>query len=218
MCFMIRLGTVVLVSALCLGACGGDDDGDGKGGGVETGLDKDAKLSSLDSNDAAKVCTSLADSFNNVIPESAKKRITCSVLALPLSIKASASGQIEGDIPKCKELVTKCMNGETISSAPPAIDVDEAFISEDQCKADASESLAGCDATVGEFESCADAMLGQLSKRFDIVTCDALSDIQGLMNMSSDDLQLENIPECKALSSKCPDIDFGGSASESSGA
>jgi hypothetical protein len=216
MCFMIRLGTVVLLGSLCLVACGGDDDdGDGSGGGVDTGLPPDAKLSSIDSGDAEKVCMSLAKSFNNVLTESDKKRITCTILALPLSIKASTSGQIEGDIPKCKELVAKCGKGETISSAPPAIDIDQVFINEQQCtEGSATDGLAMCDATVAEFESCAKAMLSQLSKRFDIITCDALSDIEGLMNMNSEDLEIDNQPECKALSTKCPDIDFSGGSDE----
>ena len=215
---MIRTGTVVLLSALCLVACGGDDDGGGSGGGIETGLPKDDKLSALDSADAEKVCKSLASGFNSVLTESDKKRITCTILAIPLSITVSGSGEIAGDIPKCKELVTKCGNGETISSAPPAIDVDEVFINESQCTdGSTNENLSSCDATVSEFESCANAMLSQLSKRFDIITCDALSDIEGLMNMDSDDLEIQNQPECKALYTKCPDIDFGGGEDESSG-
>lgn len=214
---MIRSGTVVLLSALCLIACGGDDDGDGSGGGVETGLPKDEKLSALDSADAEKVCKSLASSFNSVLTESDKKRISCTVLALPLSITVSASGEIAGDIPKCKELVTKCNNGETISSAPPAIDVDAAFINESQCTdGSTEENLSSCDATVAEFESCANAMIKKLDKSFDVISCDALSDIKGLMNMSTEDLEIQNQPECEALYTKCPDIDFSGD-SESSG-
>lgn len=214
---MIRSGTVALLSALCLIACGGDD-GDGSGGGVDTGLPKNEKLSALDSADAEKVCKSLASSFNSVLTESDKQRISCTVLAIPLSIKVSASGKIEGDIPKCKELVAKCGNGEKISSAPPAFEVDDVLIDESQCTdGSANENLSSCDATVGEFESCADGMLSQLDERFDIITCDSLSDIEGLMNMNADELEIQNQPECKALYTKCPDMDFGGGASESSG-
>jgi hypothetical protein len=215
---MIKLGTVVLLGSLCLVACGGDDDGGGSGGGVETGLSKDAKLSSLDSGDTQKVCMSLADSFNNVLSDSDKKRITCTVLALPLSIKVGADSKLEGDIPKCKELVAKCSNGETISSAPPAIDVDEVFIQEDSCKDGTGiQGLDTCDATVGEFEPCANALLGEFSKRFDIITCDALSDIEGLMNMNGDEFKAENLPACKPIVAECPDIDFGGGEEESGG-
>jgi hypothetical protein len=205
---------------LCL-ACGGDGDDDGKGGGsgggVDTGLESDAKLSSLDEADAQKACMGLADSFNSVLTKSDKQRITCTILALPLSIKASSSGEIEGDIPKCKELVTKCNNGEMISSAPPAIDVDAVFIDESQCMAEESnENFSSCDATVAEFESCAEAMLDKLSERFDIISCDALSDIEGLMNMNSEDLEIQNQPECEALYSKCPNIDFSGESESES--
>jgi hypothetical protein len=104
----------------------------------------------------------------------------------------------------------KCSNGETISSQPPAIDVDQEFIDESSCTdGSASENFTGCDATVAEFEGCANAMKKALAKRFDIITCDALSDIEGLMKMSGEELELDNQPECKGLVEKCPDIDFG---------
>jgi hypothetical protein len=215
---MIRSRTALLLSALLLAACGGDDDGDGGGGGVSTGLPKDEKLSTLDADDSEKLCTNLAESFNDVLSDADKKRINCVVLALPLSITIGNDGKIAGDIPKCKDLVMKCSNGESISTQPPAIDVDQVFIDENSCTdGSSSEQLAGCDATVAEFESCASAMKKALSKRFDIITCDALSDIEGLMKMSADDIELDNQPECKSLVEKCPDIDFG-AGSESEGA
>jgi hypothetical protein len=212
---MKRLGTVLLLGSLGLAACGGDGDGGGSGGGVETGLDSDAKLSSLDEGDAQQACMALADSFNSVLTESDRKRITCTILALPMSVKLGEGNKLEGDIPKCKELVSKCNDGETISSAPPAFDIEEVFIDDAQCKEDSTnENFSSCDATVAEFESCAEAMLKQLSKRFDVISCDALSDIEGLMNMDSEELEIQNQPECKALYSKCPNIDFSGSESE----
>jgi hypothetical protein len=194
-----------------LAACGGDDDGDGGGGGVSTGLPKDEKLSSLDADDSEKLCTNLAASFNGVLSDADKKRINCTVLALPLSITVGTDGKIAGDIPKCKELVTKCSNGETISTQPPALDVDQVFIDANSCSdGSGTEGFADCDATVAELESCASAMKKALSGRFDIINCDALSDIEGLMNMNTEDLEIDSQAECKSLVEKCPDIDFGG--------
>jgi hypothetical protein len=209
---MIRTWTAVSVCALSLIACG--DDG---GNHVSSGLPANEKLSSLDTGDAQQLCKSLASSFNNVVSDSDRKRIACTVLALPLSVKESSTGQIQADVPKCKSLVTRCLNGETISTEEPAFEVADEFIDEASCTdAKASENLAGCEASVSEFETCANAILGALSGKFDIISCDSLSDPEGIMEMSTDDLELASHPECKQLNSKCPNIDFGGSSDASS--
>jgi hypothetical protein len=213
---MIRSRTVLFVSALLLAACGGDDDGGGGGGGVDTGLPPNEKLSALDADDSEKLCMNLAESFSTVLSAADKKRINCVVLALPLSVTIGADGKIAGDIPKCKDLVMKCSNGETISTQPPAIDVDQEFIDANSCTdGTATENFTDCDATVAEFESCAGAMKKALSSRFDIINCDALSDIEGLMNMNSEDIEIDSQPECKSFVEKCPDVDFGGGESSS---
>jgi hypothetical protein len=205
-----------MVSLLVLAACGGDDD-DGGGTNVSTGLPKTSKLSSLDAGDAKQLCTSLASSFNGVLSDSDKKRITCTVLALPLSI-TQVNGKIAGDVPKCQQLVQKCMSGDKISEEDPAIDLDQKFISEDSCdEKQATESLASCDASVSEFESCASAMLTTFSAQYDIFDCKSLSDPEKLMmDATGGGLEIESLPECKALNSKCPDLDFGGGNDDSS--
>jgi hypothetical protein len=209
---MIRTWTVVSVCALQLIACGGDDDNH-----VSSGLPANEKLSSLDDADAQKLCKSLASSFNNVLSDSDKKRITCTALAVPLSVKQSSTGKIEGDVAKCKGLVTRCLNGETISTAEPGLDVDQEFIDESSCTdANASDNLAGCDAKVSEFESCASAMLDAVSGQFDIISCDSLSDPEKFMEDSSKGPELDTLPACKSLNSKCPDLDFGDSDDDDS--
>jgi hypothetical protein len=208
---MIRTWAVVSVCALHIIACGDDDDSH-----VSSGLPASSKLSSLDDAQAQKLCKSLASSFNNVVSDSDKKRISCTVLALPLSIKQSSTGKVEGDVPKCKGLVTRCLNGETISTAEPAFEVQDEFIDESSCtEANASENLAECDASVSEFESCASAMLDAVSGQFDIISCDSLSDPEKLMEMTSEGPELDTLPQCKALNTKCPDLEFGDSSDDS---
>lgn len=199
-----RTGTAVLVCALQLLGCG-DDDGDDH---VSSGLPANEKLSSLDADDAEQLCTSLAKSFNGILSDADKQRISCTVLALPLSIKASSDGKIEGDITKCKDVVSRCLKGEKVSDAEPAIDLDDTLVDEKSCtEAKNAENFSSCEASVRDFERCADAMLDALRGKFDIISCDSLSDPEKLMEMVSEDL--DNPAECKTLDSKCPDLDFG---------
>ena len=199
---------VGLALVLLAGACGGDDE---SGNRVTTGLPANEKLSTLDDSDAQQLCTSLADSFNNMLSDSDRKRISCTVAALPSSISVTASGEIKGDVAGCKQLVSKCMNGESVGTGEPAFEVGEEFIDASSCSdPHASEGLAGCEASVSEFESCASAMLETLSDRFAIIDCASLSDPKQLQNMSSsEDLTLEAQPACEPLSTKCPGIEFG---------
>jgi hypothetical protein len=196
-----------VLGVLLLAGCGDDDGG---GTEVESGLPADAKLSSLDSGDAQKLCKSMADSFNDVLSDDDLKKISCVVLAVPLSIKAGAGGEVEGDIPKCKDLVSRCMKGETISSEDPEFAPPEEFVAESECSAaSVSDNFEGCEANVGEFESCASGMLSSLSDRFDIFDCETLRDPKKLLEMDSEGLDLESNPRCEALYEKCPNIDFG---------
>lgn len=207
-----RQGTAVLFCALQLFACGGDDDsGNGGGGGVDTGLPTSDKLSSLDPADGKKVCESLATSFNSILSDADKKRISCVVLALPQSISASSDGKLVGDVSKCDGLVAKCENGEKISDQPPAFEVEDKFIDENECtEANASANFNGCEATVGEFEECVNQMRSLFLAKFKLIACASLSDPQKLMTEVGADVDIKSEPKCQALSTKCPDVEFGG--------
>jgi hypothetical protein len=203
----------VLVCALHLVACGDDS-----GGGVSSGLPPTEKLSSLDTADAQQLCTTVAKSFNNLLSTSDKKRITCTALAAPLSVTESSSGQIQGDIAKCKDLVTRCLNGEDLGTGGSTTSfLPDQFIDESSCTdASSGEQFNGCDASVSEFESCANALRDTLSGQLAIISCDSLSDPEKLMNMNSNDVSAESQPECKTLTSKCPDLSFGDSSGDMS--
>ena len=204
---MIRhLRVVPLACLMWLLSCGDDDGG---GTTVKSGLPATEKLSSLDDADAKKLCTSLADSFNNVLSQDELERIACTVLALPLSIKQGSGGKIEGDVAKCKMLVSMCLDGEEISDEEPAFTPPEGdLIDEATCEnAKTDANLDSCEANVGELERCASAQLRALSSRFDAFKCESLSDPEKLMEMVDEDP--EDAPECESFYEKCPDVSFG---------
>jgi hypothetical protein len=204
---MLKRARAAGLIGLCLFAGCGDDDGGSK---VSSGLPPNEKLSALDSAEAQKLCLSLADGLNGIVTENDRKRIACTVLAVPLSVTQSGD-KIQGDVSKCQMLVSKCMGGEKISSQPPEFELPESFVEENQCNAaNASSNLDGCDASVSEFENCADAIIGALDAQLAILDCKSLSDPEKLMDMDSSGLEIDSQPACKPLGDKCPDIDFGG--------
>lgn len=200
-----QLRTAGVIGFCLFAGCGGDDGG----GKVSSGLPPDEKLSALDTADAQKLCRSLADGLSGVLTDDERERIACTVLAVPLSVTQSG-GKVQGDVAKCQMLVSKCMGGEKISSQPPGFELPDSFIDENQCSAaEASENLEGCEASVSEFENCADAFIGALDTTLAVLDCKSLSDPEKLMNMDSDALEIESMPACKPLETKCPDISFG---------
>jgi hypothetical protein len=208
-----RMGTVVLVGALLLIACGDDDDSH-----VSSGLPANEKLSGLNQDDQQTLCESFASSFNSVLSDSDKKRITCTAQALPQSITESDSGEIKGDVSKCKDLVSRCEKGENIGTGNAGIDVDSAHIdAKTSCTEEKnSDNFSSCDATVSDFESCASAAISGLSDKFDLIDCAALSDPEALMSKLSEEYDVEKLPECKHLYTDCPDIEFGDSSEDDS--
>ncbi|HKU38801.1 MAG TPA: hypothetical protein VJR89_11660 [Polyangiales bacterium] len=194
---------------LLIASCGGDDDG-----GVSSGLPPDEKLSALDGADAKKLCSSMAEGVNGVVSADDRERIACTVLAAPLSVTMSGS-EIKGDVAKCKMLVDKCLSGDEISDEDPSFELPETFIDEKaECtESKASAKLESCDATVSEFESCADGLIGALQDQLAILDCETLKDPKKLLEGNDDEdnpLEIDKQPACKALVAKCPDIDFGG--------
>jgi hypothetical protein len=207
-----RQGTAVLFCALSLFACGGDDDSGngGGGGGVDTGLSSSEKLSSLDGAEGKKVCESLATSFNTILSASDRKKISCTVLALPLSITANASGMLTGDVAKCDGLVAKCMNGEKISDEAPVFEVDDEFVDANECtEANATANFSSCEATVGEFEQCVNQMRSLFLAKFKLIACASIADPAKLMAEAGADIDIEAEPKCEALTTKCPDLELG---------
>ena len=198
-----RATPVLWLSVLaCQLSCG---DSSGGGSGVVSGLPAEQKLSSLDGDDAKKLCLSFADGLNNVISASERKNIQCASLAIPLSV-TETGGELKGDITKCKQLVDRCLSGETISEEDP-IELDAQLFDPMQCdSANVDEDLSSCEATVANFESCAGAVVNELSHRLHLISCDSLSDIENVRAMISEDFDTANLAQCDALETSCPDL------------
>ena len=180
------------------------DSGDG-GGGISTGLPASQKLSSLDNAEAKKVCTGVARGFNNLLPASEKRTIECASQAIPLSYDEATN---KGDVAKCKQLVERCLNGETISEEE-GVELEQ-LVDEEQCdEPDANAGLMKCDATVGDLESCGNALIDEYASRIRLIDCDNLADIENTRKKVEAELDPAKIPACKTIATDCPEIELG---------
>lgn len=201
-----RLTTVACVFLLAwAGGCG-----DAGSPAIASGLPADQKLSTLDDPGVKRLCSSLADGFNHAYGAAEKKRFNCNALAIPLSIDDSNPSQPRGDVAMCKQLVTRCLNGESISSEKPPLDPDADVFDTAQCDEaqGTGTELKQCAANVSSFEGCANALLDESVRRLSIIDCDGLVDVDRLKAMATADLDISGLPECKVLTSQCPDLEL----------
>jgi hypothetical protein len=199
-----------LLAIAASGACGGDD-GDSGNTGVSTGLPSATKLSSLSDANTVQVCSKVAMAFNNLLPTSELKRITCVGNAVT-SIAEDSKGQVDSsDIPMCKQLSDDCLSSDDIKEEDLVLDVAD----ETECKtANTNDTFGNCAATVADYESCVGRIMSELRTRLRSLTCDVLNDIGKLDETLNGDIDVSAAPECQALKSKCPKVNLTVSAAD----
>jgi len=145
------------------GAAGTSGTG-GTGGTVpvNTGLPPSKVLSSLTAAEGQTLCNSLVQTTQSVFGNGQLERFTCTISALPTSIRQNASGMAELDRAACEQSVSSCIaeGGETTAQNNCA-------------EADLSMAFAGCEATVSELQACLGASLALMRALIQQVTCSA---------------------------------------------
>jgi hypothetical protein len=202
------IGSICALSCLLL-ACG-DDEG---GNRVSTGLPEDKQLSELTVDDLMMACESASASFGNIVSEEESKRIDCTAGAIPASFTIK-DGKASGDVAKCKQLVNECLAAGP-SSGPNEGPIDTDLGAKMDCSADGTaEQFEGCTATVGEYEDCVNAAIGEFERFFTMINCDSLANPEMVRENVSAGIDIGALPACKGLPAKCPHLSFGGEDDE----
>jgi hypothetical protein len=205
----VRVTSTALLICTLAASCGDDD-----GGGVTTGLPPDQALAELDAEDSRAACEAVADGLDGVLSADERKRIECTAQALPMSITASGTAQPQVDVAECRDLVRRCVGGESIGGGADAPSFDLDFSRDVDCDADEMRTqFANCSATVAEYENCLNAALAQMDRFFAMIDCDALADLEA-GESPADGLDIASLPACEMLADECPQIDLGGGSSE----
>jgi len=192
-----------VLALLSVAACGGDDDGNG---GVVTGLPAEQKLSTLSDADVKKACQSVNDRASAVITPDVLKRALCAQAGATFSVTYS-NGTATADVDKCQEFANSCINSTEVEQddgTDDDIDVD----AENDCEDASAADLAGCEATVGEYESCINAVLSKTQQMLAEMTCQNAEKISS-EEYSNDEADPAEIPQCQVVMTKCPDTTLG---------
>jgi hypothetical protein len=194
----VGLCAVALAIFAVAPACGGDDDSPN---GIDTGLAADRKLSSLSDGDVQNACRSINQGAAVAITPAELVRAAC----LPAGVQAGltiSGSDVSIDVTKCQKAVDAC-----VAEDEDETEADVDYMNDDDCDEASAEDLQGCDATVGELETCFNIMLNQTQQQLSAATCQNAENLdeQGYAN----ELDPENIPECMSLRTKCPDAQLG---------
>jgi len=198
------IAVMVAVSVACGLACGGDDDG----GAVSTGLPASTRLSELDAQQVMDACGEIVVSLDAALT-SELERFNCTLRAVPMSISVTLSGQTMGDAAKCRELRDRCLAGEDIGGNVQPVTV-QPVGSQINCTSPAAVAASqSCEATVGEYESCLDAIVANAQTSFRRLDCSLVADPSQLQNA----MQPPPPPQpqvCADLDARCPQLGIGG--------
>jgi hypothetical protein len=196
-----RKHLICCVLALCgVAACGGDDDANG----IVTGLPAEQKLSTLTDADVKKACQSINAGTNGIVTPAALKRAICVPLGVEAAVTYSNGGATSLDVSKCQEVVDSCVNSGSDDVDEEVVEVEE----DDDCDQASADDVKGCEATVGEYETCINLVLSEAQRRLAELTCQNVEKLSS-EEYSNDELDPSQIPQCQTVMSKCPDTSLG---------
>jgi hypothetical protein len=169
-----------LVAAIVsLSGCG-DDDGDRP---YRSGVDEEENVSTLDDDDKAQICRTLDAHVDVTISLDEVTRLAC----LPAAVLLG--GSAEG----CERLLNEC-----VQNAPPPVRVRADANAERAC----FDSLAECNANVGQLESCVNVSLDAALDFLERVTCSRFDDDEVRSKAES----MQTAQGCADLRASCDDF------------
>lgn len=196
---MAQRWIAVVVLMVSAAACGGD--GGGGGGSISTGLPPDQKLSALDDAEAKQACQGLSDGFSAIFTPNALLKEQCAATAIQASA-SSVNGEVTVDVQKCQQMSDAC-----VANPPAGYSDAGAVAGDDDCStASADAQLKSCDATVHEYEVCANAVVAELQHVLAGYTC---TNWKTVVN-TDENLDFSSLPECKTFQDECPDVPLMG--------
>ena len=197
------IGVLLCGVGMCVLSCGGGDDG---GGAVSSGLPPSTMLSELTAEQVMDSCQNLVADLDATLTEE-RRRFNCTLRAIPMSISVTLAGQATGDPAKCRDLRDRCLGGEDIGGNQPPEPAPVG--SQIQCGAPAAVAAAqSCDATVGAYEGCLNAIVANVQTAYRALDCSLVTEPGELQDL----MQPPPPPQpklCADLDAQCPQLGIG---------
>jgi len=174
---------ILLLTVPACGSRGGGPDGSAVDK-VDTGLPESQSLADLDGKDASQFCEALADALLNLDIE---EWCIGTFLLIAHDFKVPVSSM------ECEDGLTECVSGLTS-------DLEDLS----WCLELVETAFDSCDATVGDFETCATYNLGASGELFAGLTCDDADDSAAIDDLAErSESIMENEPAACARVEAC---------------
>lgn len=187
-----------------LGTVGGGVPG-GSVGGTSTApippsLSRGDLVSELTPAEVSALCSTLDAELSAAVSEDDAQRLSCTLLALFVSLGSDGAGGTVVDRAACQAAFDDCVSSDSGST-----------VTTSSCDgAGLASAAAGCPTTVGDFADCTHASAQQLARAVDTFNCAAFSSpalvdeaLAGPMDVAA----------CTSIESECPALLEGGSSS-----
>jgi hypothetical protein len=174
------------LAIFALGGCGGSSDSDGRPR-VDTGLPETKQLGELDDTEAGQACNATASALSAEFSAARQLEYFCTTLAL-VTTQTSTT---------CESQKNDCVQN------PP-----DSFVAEDisfDCSTATASGLEGCQATVGELETCTEDLVIQTRTSLSIFNCSLAGDPEAL-EQAAMSVPEERPPTCQSISETCPTL------------
>jgi len=189
---LIAVSIVSLVVVAVVAAC--DDDSGTVNSGVPLLSGDTAKpVNEVTTQEAKAWC----ESYKAKASEMYDTTTQCEIAGLMVAMMAGGA-----DIAtQCNAVKEQCLAnpGEYLEEQDddPAAEID--------CDGTMNDDLKDCDATVGEFNACYDALIVEGQKVMNKISCNmSMEDMMAMQDFS--EFGPEQVPACKPLMDKCPEL------------
>jgi hypothetical protein len=163
------------------------------------GVPMQSPLSELSDSDSMKVCQGFEDDYNAAISATTRAQMRCLERVIPMTLMGGGSAGRSIDVPKCEELVDRCLGGEQIAEPGPN-DAKLVWNLVECDDAGTARFFGECDATVAEFEACAEEAVAIADQRLREQDCQGLQDRLVMPVTTSAEPPSD---ACKAVREKC---------------
>ncbi len=164
-----------LLAAALLGAAVCGSSGDGGGGGYSTGLPRDKQLKDLSDGEIQTACRNASKASASAFGD-AEYRGMCAAQLGAMNPEGCTEAAID-----------QCVASAKAQNKPDENACDD--VSSDR------EKVAGCTATVGEWEDCMTQMSAAYSKAYRELSC-----------TNTEEPDVPKTADCEALDRKCPEV------------
>lgn len=192
---------VGLLAVSSVSACKSDDDGDGGGGSLGSGVEPDKQGEDLTDDEVETLCEATDDYLSDKLTSDSFKKATCRyAAAYAAQTQAPSEGTLKSFCDLAYDLCVSCLEEPDAEGCEDFPDLSET----EPADCSGEEAPTDCTSTVGEIEACFKATMDEgIANLSSAPSCDDLTMDSELPDAS---LGFEWAAKCDTVEENCPEV------------